>query len=101
MQKLLGMCIDNTNEMSHTIKMSFDVQDIMVRINDQLQQTQGSSEGESEVIFNELTQMLGNISKTRQAMVDSRANGKANLTPYQWANGDPVDVQLPSKEEKK
>ena len=34
MQKLLGMCIDNTNEMSHTIKMSFDVQDIMLRIND-------------------------------------------------------------------
>jgi hypothetical protein len=32
MQKLLGMCIDNTNEMSHTIKMSFDVQDIMGRI---------------------------------------------------------------------
>ena len=32
MQKLLGMCIENTNDMSHTISMSFDVQDIMKRI---------------------------------------------------------------------
>ena len=29
MQRLLGMCVDNTNDMSNTIKMSFDVSDIM------------------------------------------------------------------------
>ena len=32
MQNLLGMCIENTNEMSATIKVSFDVQDVMKNI---------------------------------------------------------------------
>lgn len=34
MQSLLGMCIENTNEMSTTIKMSFDVKDVMKNIQD-------------------------------------------------------------------
>ena len=44
MQKLLGMCVDNTNDMSNTIKMSFDVHDIMKRINAQLSEDQGMIE---------------------------------------------------------
>ena len=32
MQNLLGMCVENTNEMSQTIKVSFDVQDTMMKI---------------------------------------------------------------------
>lgn len=32
MQNLLGMCVENTNEMSQTIKVSFDVQDTMANI---------------------------------------------------------------------
>lgn len=32
MQALLGMCVENTNEMSSTIKMGFDVKDVMANI---------------------------------------------------------------------
>ena len=32
MQNLLGMCVENTNEMSTTINTSFNVQDVMKNI---------------------------------------------------------------------
>lgn len=32
MQGLLGMCIDNTNEMSLTVNVTLDVHDVMQRI---------------------------------------------------------------------
>jgi hypothetical protein len=38
MQKLLGMCVENTNEMSSTIKVSFDVQDIMKVIQERMKE---------------------------------------------------------------
>lgn len=102
MQKLLGMCVDNTNDMSNTIKMSFDVHDIMKRINAQLsEEKKRSAETETEMIFSEITSMVGNIrDKMVPKLADNRKEYAAKLTPYTWKNGEPVDTTVMKQEEK-
>lgn len=88
------MCVDNTNDMSNTIKMSFDVHDIMKRINAQLsEEKKRSQETETEVIFSEITTMVSNIKdKMVPKLADNRKEYQAKLTPYTWKNGEPVDT---------
>ena len=104
MQKLLGMCVDNTNDMSNTIKMSFDVSDIMKRINSQLsEEKKRSQESETQLIFDEITAMVGNIrDKMVPKLADNRREYAAKLTPYTWKNGEPVDTSVlnPKQDEK-
>ena len=50
MQNLLGMCIENTNEMSATIKVSFDVQDVMRNIQGKMAE-EDAREDSSDIIL--------------------------------------------------
>lgn len=62
MQRLLGMCIENTNDMSHTISMSFDVQDIMKRIQEKMsEEKKREAENDSGAIIAELSKLLDSI----------------------------------------
>ena len=91
MQKLLGMCVENTNEMSSTIKVSFDVQDIMRVIQERMtEQNESEKNDESEKMIQELTEMLQNIGLNRQKLIDLRQEYKPKLTPYTDLNGDPI-----------
>jgi len=52
MQGLLGMCIDNTNEMSLTINVTLDVHDVMQKIHnimekDEIKQSDGDGANQS------------------------------------------------------
>jgi hypothetical protein len=44
MQHLLGMCVENTNEMATTINVSFEVQDVMKKIHDWMEEEKQRSE---------------------------------------------------------
>ena len=56
------MCVENTNEMSSTIKVSFDVQDIMKVIQERMkEQNESEKLDESNQMIQELTEMLLSI----------------------------------------
>ena len=50
------------------------------------------AENDSGAIIGELGKLLDNITANRQKMMDTRADYKAKLQPYQWLNGEPVEV---------
>ena len=60
------MCVENTNEMSSTIKVSFDVQDIMKVIQERMkEQNESEKLDESNQMIQELTEMLLSIGVNR------------------------------------
>jgi len=62
MQNLLGMCIENTNEMSTTIKVSFDVQDVMKNIQARMQEEKEREEtSNTDQLIKQLTDYLNVI----------------------------------------
>jgi len=62
MQNLLGMCVENTNEMSQTIKVSFDVQDTMANIQKAMQEENDrEKDNDTDALVNQLLEHLNNI----------------------------------------
>lgn len=57
MQNLLGLCVDNTNEMSTTIEVSFNVQDIMKNIQDKIKEENMRAES------NDTDQLIAELSE--------------------------------------
>ena len=62
MQNLLGMCIENTNEMSATIKVSFDVQDVMKNIQGKMdEENKRREQSDADQVIQELSEGLTKI----------------------------------------
>lgn len=78
MQGLLGMCIDNTNEMALTISVTLDVSDVMKRINDIMSRDQMQEEEyqENESKIQGLSDHIKNIRDTYNKLLDDRAKAK-------------------------
>ena len=73
MQNLLGMCIENTNEMSSTIKVSFDVQDVMKNIQDKMQEEQQREESsDTDKLIKDLSDHLNVIKTNHQKLSENR-----------------------------
>lgn len=77
MQKVLGMCVENTNEMSGTVNIAFDVKDSMTKI----QALMGK---------NEQREKTAEVDKTIQDLFDSMSVIKRNQ--YQLQEGRKVDI---------
>ena len=61
-QKLLGMCVENTNELDYTIKVAFDVQDSMQGIESFMKQEEEREKDEAnETEIKELFECLNSI----------------------------------------
>ena len=74
MQNLLGMCVENTNEMSTTINTSFNVQDVMKNIQEMMKQEKERSEtSDTDAIIKELTDHL-NVIKQLQTKLQVDRN---------------------------
>jgi hypothetical protein len=78
MQGLLGMCIDNTNEMSLTISVTLDVQDSMQKIQNIMsrEQMQEKEMKESEEKIHSLQEHVRLINQTYHKLMDDRAKAK-------------------------
>jgi len=62
MQNLLGMCIENTNEMTTTIKMGFDVKSVMKNIHNKIEEeNEREQTNDTNEIINELASSLKEI----------------------------------------
>ena len=62
LQRLLGMCVENTNEMSNTIKVSMDVQDVMKEIQGKMQEEiDREANNNSDEIIKQLTDSLNSV----------------------------------------
>ena len=73
MQKLLGMCVENTNEMSTTIKVSFDVQDVMRNIQKRMQEENDrEATSDADAIIKELTEHLNAIKTSHHKLTELR-----------------------------
>lgn len=81
MQGLLGMCIDNTNEMSLTINVTLDVHDVMQKIQEIMKRDQ-QQEQEYEASDHKLANLGDNIraiKETFNKLVEDRNKGKSNI----------------------
>lgn len=73
MQQLLGMCVENTNEMSNTINTSFNVQDVLQNIQAMMvEETKRSQGNETEKIIEELFSTLTKIKGEQQKLIEGR-----------------------------
>ena len=67
------MCIENTNEMSTTIKMSFDVKDVMKNIKNKMHEQNESQEAvNTDEIINDLAGSLKEIRDAHGKLQESR-----------------------------
>ena len=81
MQHLLGMCVENTNEMATTINVSFEVQDVMKKIHTWIEEEKDrSQQDDAEALFKGLTEHLNNIKLNHQTLTELR---KTIVQPYQ------------------
>jgi hypothetical protein len=73
MQSLLGMCIENTNEMSTTIKVSFDVQDVMKNIQEKMvEEQQREASSDPDLLIKDLSEHLNVIKTNHQKLNEIR-----------------------------
>ena len=92
MQNLLGMCIENTNEMSETIKVSFDVQDVMKEIQKKMQEEKEREESSNtDDLIKKLTEHINNIKQNNTKLNDNRVKTVPPVTAYEFPN-DSVHV---------
>lgn len=81
MQSLLGMCIDNTNEMSLTISVTLNVHDAMNKIQSIMsrQAAQEEEMQESEAKVSNLTEHIKVIKETYNKLLDDRQKAKTTI----------------------
>ena len=81
MQGLLGMCIDNTNEMSLTINVTLDVHDVMQKIQAIMkrEQQQEQEHEESDSKISNLTEHIKAIKETYNKLIDDRNKAKTAI----------------------
>lgn len=67
------MCIENTNEMSTTIKVSFDVQDVMKNIQDKMhEEQQRETSSDTDKLIKDLSDHLNVIKTNHQKLNEIR-----------------------------
>jgi hypothetical protein len=78
MQGLLGMCIDNTNEMSLTISVTLDVHDVMHKIQNIMarDQMQEGEQAEAEAKIHALSEHIKTIKDTYNKLLEDRVKAK-------------------------
>lgn len=81
MSSLLGMCIDNTNEMSLTISVTLNVQEAMRKIGEIMgrQAAQEEEMQESEAKIQNLTENIKQIRETYNKLLEDRAKAKTTI----------------------
>ena len=63
MQNLLGMCVENTNEMANTITTSFNVQDVMKNIEQMMEEEKARSNS------NDQEQLFSDFKENRETII--------------------------------
>lgn len=77
MQNLLGMCVENTNEMSQTIKVSFDVQDTMANIRQALlEENEREKDNDTDETVRQLLESLKLIKENNDKLAAARKDPK-------------------------
>jgi hypothetical protein len=81
MQGLLGMCIDNTNEMSLTISVTLDVHDVMEKIHSIMSrdQMQENEQDDNEAKIQTLAEHIKTIRETYNKLLDDRVKAKSAI----------------------
>ena len=81
MQGLLGMCIDNTNEMSLTISVTLDVHDVMQKIQSIMSrdQMQDGEQDDNEAKISTLAEHIKTIRETYNKLLDDRVKAKSAI----------------------
>ena len=74
------MCVENTNEMATTINVSFEVQDVMKKIQHWMEEEKERSEhDDAETLFKGLTEHLTNMKTSHHQLTELR---KTIIPPF-------------------
>lgn len=73
MQKLLGMCVENTNELSDTIKISFEFKETMKKIRAKIEEENARElDNADENFINEFSDRLASMTNAQKSLSENR-----------------------------
>ena len=93
MASLLGMCIDNTNEIAGTIEVTLKINDVMQNIRGNMKQEQENTETiPSDKIYNDMQASIGEIKEKYSEMVAHREAHRGRIE--EMKTEDPIKTWL-------